>query len=142
MTTTTMVRPRLLPGLPILRRGSDQVQIGTNPGHAVVIDGCADVLMIALGELDGRYTRAEWEERIPQPQRGRLRALLDTLSDSPLLEDAATETASGAPALSADTTLWRLRTAACTGPIARSVLNERRASAGVAIYGNGRLAIA
>jgi bacteriocin biosynthesis cyclodehydratase domain-containing protein len=135
-------RPRVLPGLAVLRRAVDEVQIGTDPRHAVVIGGLCSPLAELMRTLDGRYTLEELIDRaaglgVAQPD---VLELLDALAAAGLLDDAApaTRSAAGAPGrLSADSTTWTLR----TGHPRALVPDVRRESA-VVVHGDGRLAVA
>jgi bacteriocin biosynthesis cyclodehydratase domain-containing protein len=132
-----MRRPRLLPGLPVLARGADEVQIGLNPAHAVVVSGEAKLLTRLLGELDGRHTLAQWEARIVECAAPELRGLLDDLAAVGLLEDGAGQSPVPPAELVTDTTTWRLRTS-----MPRQEVYRARASSAVEVRGDGRLAIA
>ncbi|HWO65154.1 MAG TPA: thiamine biosynthesis protein ThiF, partial [Umezawaea sp.] len=51
-------RPRVLPGLPVLLRRAGEVQIGTDPRHAIVVDELPAPFVDELMALDGRFTVA------------------------------------------------------------------------------------
>jgi bacteriocin biosynthesis cyclodehydratase domain-containing protein len=121
----------------VLARATDEVQIGLNPAHAVVVAGDAKLLTALLGELDGRHTLAEWEARITARGAPELRELLDELATLGLVEDGATRSPLPPPQLVTDTMTWHLRTS-----IPRPEIYRARASSAVEIHGDGRLAIA
>jgi bacteriocin biosynthesis cyclodehydratase domain-containing protein len=74
--------PSPRPGLPVLRRARDRVQIGLDPRTAVVVDHLSDRASSALVHLDGSRTLAE----IAATQPG-LGPILDTLQARGLLDD-------------------------------------------------------
>ncbi|GDY33206.1 thiamin biosynthesis protein [Gandjariella thermophila] len=132
----------MLPGLAVLRRAPDEVQVGTDPRHAVVIGGLCPPLADLLTTLDGRHTLDELVHHAAERgvDRSAVLELLDALATAGLLDDAApsTRSAAGAPGrLTADSTTWTLRTG---HPRAR-VPDVRRESA-VVVHGDGRLAVA
>ncbi|NUT52823.1 MAG: hypothetical protein HOV94_36885, partial [Saccharothrix sp.] len=57
-------RPRVLPGLPLLRRRADVVQIGTDPRHAVLVEDVPEPMASVLLGLDGRATLDDLCERL------------------------------------------------------------------------------
>lgn len=133
-------RPRLLPGLPVLLRGLDEAQIGTDPRHAVVVDGLTPALLRRLRTLDGSLTSRELLERTPPEDRPRLVDLLARLSQSRLLEDAADDGGvvdTTRARLADDSTVWALRTGR-----PRSATPARLAAAAVGVHGDGRVAVA
>ncbi|MFD9698324.1 hypothetical protein [Lentzea sp. NPDC059081] len=81
-------RPRVRPGLAVVRRGPGAVQVGTDPKHAVVIDSLPEALVDELITLDGRHTVAELGERLKS--RGedptQLGEVLTSLQDAGLLD--------------------------------------------------------
>ncbi|MCP2167899.1 ThiF family adenylyltransferase [Goodfellowiella coeruleoviolacea] len=134
-------RPRILPGLAVLHRNSGEVQIGTDPRHAVVIDGLTEPLVQVLRELDGRHTVDELSAQVAE--RGgaasELPALLLALANAGLLTDAAPapeDRAALVGRLSADVTACALH----IEPSAASV--PARAQTRVVVHGNGRLTVA
>jgi bacteriocin biosynthesis cyclodehydratase domain-containing protein len=132
-----MRRPRLLPGLPVLARATNEVQIGLNPAHAVVVNGDAKLLTTLLAELDGRHTLAGWQARVTECAAPHLRGLLDQLAAAGLVEDGAAQAPLPPPQLVTDTTTWHLRTS-----VRRQDVYHARASSAVEVRGDGRLAIA
>lgn len=150
--TSVPSRPRLLPGIPVLRRGDGELQIGTDPQHAVVLSGLTAPLAHRLGRLDGSLTRADLLEDTAPDDRAALLAVLRELARARLVEDAdavtrprttnswyrqSREPATSAASLTADARTWALRSGQPTGAMGVS-----RARACVAIHGNGRIAIA
>lgn len=137
MTENLPHRPRLLAGLPVLRRGDGEAQIGLDPRHAVVLSGLSHAVVDALRALDGRYTSAELVERAGPAERDAVRRLLLVrLGSAGLLEDAATTPAQH-ERISADTTNWALR----CGQTPHRVADVRRETT-VVVHGDGRLAVA
>jgi hypothetical protein len=136
-------RPRLLPGLPVLHRTHDELQIGTDPRHAIVLSGIAEPLVTLLHTLDGRDTAAELSARAGPENRAALDQLLADLASLGLVEDAIPPEVSidGAPAvgvparLAADSSWWALRTAQ-----GRVDAHARRHGAAMVIHGGGRVA--
>ncbi|KAA2262824.1 TOMM precursor leader peptide-binding protein [Solihabitans fulvus] len=136
-------RPRVLPGLVVLRRRPDEVQLGTDPRHAMVVDGLSPPLVAELCALDGRHTVDELVARATA--RGEDTAdVLDLLADlvrAGLVDEAPPSRPHGQPTaigrLSADSTTWALRTGQPTSrvPVAREQTT-------IVVHGNGRLAVA
>lgn len=137
---TRFRRPRLLPGLQVLHRGRGEVQVGTDPRHAVVLSAVPEPLWRVLHTLDGRDTVAELTARAGPVEPSTLDHVLSSLAELGLLEDAATaDTAKGTPVparLAADCSWWALRTAQ-----ERANANVRRMQAAVVIHGGGRVAV-
>lgn len=131
-------RPRPLPGLPVLYRGRGEVQVGTAPRHAVVLDGLSEPLVKAMLGLDGRHSYDELLDQVPVEDQATLAGIVIELLRVGLLEDAA---GSGDPPMqariSADTTSWTLR----TGQPRERVGQVRQRSA-VVVHGDGRLGVA
>jgi bacteriocin biosynthesis cyclodehydratase domain-containing protein len=135
-------RPRVLPGLAVLRRAVDEVQIGTDPRHAVVIGGLCAALAEVLHALDGRRTLAELVDHAAElgVDRPAVLELLAALAAAGLLDDAApaARSAAGAPGrLTADSTTWTLRTGH-----PRALVPDVRGESAVVVHGDGRLAVA
>src|SRR5262249_38074113 len=108
-------RPRLLPGLAMVKRGGGEVQIGMDPRFAVVVGGVSEHLLKLLSALNGEHTVVELLDQLAPSEIVRTRALelLVQLTDAGMLDDAAPADGAGigAPArLSADSTMWTLRT--------------------------------
>ncbi|GAA3439495.1 TOMM precursor leader peptide-binding protein [Kutzneria kofuensis] len=135
-------RPRVLPGLAVLRRGDHEVQIGIDPRHGVLLDGMSEDLIEMLPAMNGHATVPELLDRFSD-ERSRQAAmvLLTSLADAGLLDDASPpdgDTGPHTPArLSADATAWALRTGY---PRRRLALNRQQAA--VAVRGEGRLGVA
>lgn len=74
----------------MVRRGPGAVQVGTDPKHAVVIDGLSEALVDELLTLDGRHTITELGERLRE--RGedpdQLTAVLESLDQAGLLDSS------------------------------------------------------
>jgi hypothetical protein len=147
MTTTTTPttpatalphRPRLLPGLPVLRRTAGETQIGIDPRHAVVVSGLPEPVAALLHQLDGQLTADELLARAG-PHQPLLRQTLAGLAGTGLLQDAApaTPVIGGPGRLAADRTALALR----SGRDHTSV-DRRREPAAVVIHGSGRIAVA
>lgn len=135
---TRFRRPRLLPGLQVLHRGYGEIQVGTDPRHAVVLVDVPPDLVKLLHTLDGRDTAAELTARAGPVEPSTLDRVLTELANFGLLEDAALATTSAAvPArLAADCSWWALRTAQ-----ERVHANILRMQAAVLIHGGGRVAV-
>ena len=135
-------RPRVLPGLAVLRRGDHEVQIGIDPRHGVLLDNMSEGLIDLLPAMDGRATVPELLDRFTD-ERSRQAAtvLLTSLADAGLLDDASPPEGAGGPhtppRLSADATAWALRTG---NPRRRLAVNRQQAA--VVVRGEGRLGVA
>jgi bacteriocin biosynthesis cyclodehydratase domain-containing protein len=123
-------RPRVRPGLPVLRRQAGEIQVGLDPRHATVVTGLPEPVVRAAGTLAGHRTTAELLAEVgPDPAgRAALRDLLSGLTAKGLLRDAAT-----------------------AAPVPSRLLGEEsarrsdpagRANLAVAVHGDGRLAVA
>jgi bacteriocin biosynthesis cyclodehydratase domain-containing protein len=129
-------RPRVLPGLAVLRRGDHEVQIGIDPRHGVLLDNLSEDLIDLLPALDGRSTVPELLDRFTDDRsRQAATVLLTSLADAGLLDDAAPPP--GPARLSADATAWALRTG---NPRRRLAVNRQQAA--VVVRGEGRLGVA
>jgi len=132
---TLPYRPRLLSGLPVLRRTAGETQIGTDPRHAVVVSGLPEPVAALLHRLDGRLTTDELLTRAG-PHHPILRQTLTGLADIGLLHEAAP--APGPPArLAADRTAWALRS-----DRDHAAIDRHRVPAVLVIHGSGRIAVA
>jgi bacteriocin biosynthesis cyclodehydratase domain-containing protein len=125
--------PALLPGLTVLERGSDEIQIGLDPRHGVAIEGLPPNLVERLRRLDGsqpveRLLLAESEHR------DQLRTLLRQLTALGLVTEAGTPARA---AFRGETGLWSLR-----AHHHQAALAERRRTTAVAVHGDGRVAVA
>lgn len=130
-------RPRLLRGLPVLRRAPGEVQIGTDLRHALVISGVPATVTPVLSDLTGTHTTDELLARAGPPDRPVLRDILTGLAGLGLLEDADRPGPPFAARLTADRTAWTLR----AGP-QHTELAAVRQRAVVAVYGSGRVGVA
>ncbi|MFC4856785.1 TOMM precursor leader peptide-binding protein [Actinophytocola glycyrrhizae] len=88
MTKRPPVRPRVVAGLPVLRRRGGELQIGLDPRHAVVVDGLPDRVVAAAGRFTGDRTTDELADGLDATERKTLANLLDSLRDHGLVEDA------------------------------------------------------
>ena len=128
-------RPRVLPGLPLLRRRDDVVQIGTDPRHAMLVEDVPEPMASVLLGLNGRHTLADLRERLAGHgrQAAELVGVLHGLVRAGLVEDAVP---APHPRLAAEVTGWALRTRR------RAVeLPATRATRSVVVHGEGRLAV-
>ncbi|WP_199434288.1 ThiF family adenylyltransferase [Qaidamihabitans albus] len=128
-------RPRLLPGLDVFERRTDEVQIGLDPRHAVVATGLPPVLMDLLRGLDGSRSTTSLLALAEGGHAERLRDLLTGLAERGLIEEA--EPAAAPDTRSGEPELWSLN----VGRRRRDTLS-RRARCAVLVHGGGRLAVA
>jgi hypothetical protein len=125
----------LLAGLPVLHRGDDEIQLGLDPRHAVVIEGITKTVAESVRRLDGRSRTTQLLQRTPAADRPALTELLRELLQIGLIEDAAE---SGVPCrLAADATIWALRTGSRPSQLAKT-----RKKSAVLVHGSGRLGVA
>lgn len=83
-------RPRVLPGLAVLRRRSDEIQVGLDPRRATVVSGLPESVVAAVCTLRGHRTTEELLADVgPEPAGQALRALLSGLVAKGLVRDAA-----------------------------------------------------
>ena len=135
-------RPRVLPGLAVLRRGNHDVQVGTDTRHAVVVGGLTPALLGLLSSLKGELTVPELLDEVGTDESTREVALnlLVQLAEAGLLDHASPDdgaAVSSAARLSADATIWALRTGARRGH-----MSTARRQATVIVHGSGRLGVA
>jgi bacteriocin biosynthesis cyclodehydratase domain-containing protein len=136
MTKQLPVRPRVVAGLPVLRRTRGELQIGLDPRHAKVVEGVSDRVLAVASRLTGDRTWDELTAGLADRDRKQLAELLGNLDDQGLLEDATPT-----PALLAGEVSAAQVHALATGlppqnhPIGRAEL-------AVAVQGDGRLALA
>jgi bacteriocin biosynthesis cyclodehydratase domain-containing protein len=132
--TTLPGHPRLLAGLPVLRRRLGDLQIGADPRHRQILTGVPDSLAPLLGALTGRLTLEELLARAG-PDRAELLDILTGLAAAGLLVD--TEPVPTSPVrVAAEQTTVRLRAPTSTAdPV------EVRRRAVVVVHGNGRVAV-
>ncbi|MEU4447839.1 thiamine biosynthesis protein ThiF [Actinosynnema sp. NPDC050801] len=128
-------RPRVLPGLPLLRRRHDVVQIGTDPRHAMLVEDVPEPMASVLLGLDGRDTLAELREQLSGhgPQAAEFAGVLHGLASAGLVEESVPVPH---PRLAAEVTGWALRTRRCAVR-----LPTARAARSVVVHGEGRLAV-
>ncbi|MBY8850743.1 ThiF family adenylyltransferase [Saccharothrix longispora] len=128
-------RPRVLPGLPLLRRRNDVVQIGTDPRHAVLVEDVPAPMASVLLDLTGRHTLSELREQLAPhgTQAAELTGVLHGLAQAGLVEESV-------PApharLTAEVSSWALRTRRPAPG-----LPAERADRAVVVHGGGRLAV-
>jgi bacteriocin biosynthesis cyclodehydratase domain-containing protein len=89
MTKHPPVRPRVVAGLPVLRRRAGELQIGLDPRHAKVVGGLSDRVIAAAGRLTGDHTGDELAADLDDTDRERFDRLLSSLQDQGFVEDAA-----------------------------------------------------
>jgi hypothetical protein len=123
-------RPRVRPGLPVLRRRPGEIQIGLDPRHATVVSGLPEPVVLAALELAGHRTTEDLLEEIgPDPDsRSALCELLSGLTAKGLVEDV--EAVTPLPG--------RLRGEVTVRPGHA----DGRGELAVAVHGDGRLAVA
>lgn len=128
-------RPRVLPGLPVLRRTADVLQIGADPRHGVVLGEVGRGLFDVLLDLRGERTTAELGERlVPSGEREDLLDVLGALAGRGLVEEAVPHRHER---LVPEATTWALRRRRPAAGLA-----EARAGLAVVVRGDGRLAVA
>ncbi|MGB3438000.1 MAG: hypothetical protein WBA97_04525 [Actinophytocola sp.] len=88
MTKQLPTRPRVVAGLPVLRRKGGELQIGLDPRHATVVEGLSDQVAAAAGRLTGDRTRDQLADGLGDADRQALTDLLGSLHTQGLLEDA------------------------------------------------------
>jgi bacteriocin biosynthesis cyclodehydratase domain-containing protein len=119
----------------VLLRAPGEVQLGTDPRHAVVVEGLSSACAAELLDLGGEHTVAELGDRMRR--RGgaaaELVGVLGQLAAAGLVDEPGTGPAGLAP----DTTAWRLRTGRAASLVVRT-----RDDAAVLVHGGGRLATA
>ncbi|MFI9006836.1 ThiF family adenylyltransferase [Actinosynnema sp. NPDC053489] len=128
-------RPRVLPGLPLLRRRADVVQIGTDPRHAVLVEDVPEPMASVLLGLDGHHTLSDLRERLAGHgrQAAEFTGVLHGLVRAGLVEDSVPVPH---PRLAAEATGWALRTRHRAAG-----LPAARAARSVVVHGEGRLAV-
>lgn len=113
-------RPQIVPGLTVLRRRPDEVQVGLDPNRATVVRGLPEPVVAVLGTLHGHRTTEDLLAEVG-PYRSTLSAVLAGLVHKGLVRDAE---GAGLPS--------------------RLVGEDRpgrRRFAAVAVHGDGRLGI-
>ncbi|MEA5364252.1 hypothetical protein VA596_32300 [Amycolatopsis sp., V23-08] len=125
--------PALLPGLTVLERGPDEIQIGLDPRHGVAIEGLPANLVTRLRLLDGKHP----VERVllaESEHRDQLRTLLLQLTALGLVTEAGPPGAAGPRG---ETGMWSLR-----ARHHQTALTDRRRTTAISVHGDGRLAVA
>lgn len=127
-------RPKVLTGLPVLRRGADEIQVGLDPRHGVVIGGVTTTVAESIQNLDGRTRTRQLLANAPPDDRAALSGLLRELHELGLVEDV---TGTGPPGrLAPDAATWSLRTGKRPGQLV-----AKRSTASVLVHGSGRIGI-
>ncbi len=133
MTKHLPIRPRVVADLPVLRRRPGELQIGLDPRHATVVDGLSDAVVAVTRRLTGDRTREELSAGLTHDEQRKLDALLGTLLDRGLLEEATTSPAR----LAGERAAAQIRALSATNN--RSVTRSELA---IDIHGDGRLTVA
>ncbi|NUT95728.1 MAG: thiamine biosynthesis protein ThiF [Saccharothrix sp.] len=131
LAVTPPHRPRVLPGLPVLRRRADAVQLGTDARHAVLVEDLTAQMATALLGLSGRHTSSELRDQLPADQVEDWTRLVRALVGTGLVEEAVPVPH---PRLAAEATTWALRTGRPAPELAAA-----RAAKSVVVDGDGRL---
>lgn len=128
-------RPRVLPGLSVVLRRPGELQIGTDPRHAVVIDDLPAAFVDELLVLDGQNTVAELGERVAARDGDPTEFvdLLTRLAEVGLVDDAVVVPGRLVP----ETTSRALRTGRSGAHVPAA-----RDRCSVVVHGNGRIAVA
>lgn len=131
MTKHLPAHPRVVGGLPVLRRKPGELQIGLDPRHATIVDGLPDPVVAAAQRLTGHHTTADLLTGLLPTDRNAFCQLLETLLDQGFLEDATSF-----PACLAG------EAAATAVEVLRSDFHPiERSDMGMAVHGDGRLAV-
>jgi bacteriocin biosynthesis cyclodehydratase domain-containing protein len=131
MTKHLPARPRVVGGLPVLRRKQGELQIGLDPRHATVVEGLPDTVVAAAQRLTGHRTTTDLLDGLAPADRDGFTELLKALLDQGFLEDAA-----GAPARRPGEAL-----ASAVHALHTEVHPIERADLKIAVRGDGRLAV-
>jgi hypothetical protein len=131
MTKHLPARPRVVAGLPVLRRRRGELQIGLDPRHATVVGGLPDTVIAAAQRLTGHRTTTDLLTSLAPADRNDFAELLETLLDQGFLEESGAQAVRDAGEASA-AAVRTLRTG--NHPIERTDL-------GIAVHGDGRLAV-
>jgi len=131
MTKQLPVRPRVVAGLPVLRRKRGELQIGLDPRYATVVDGLTDAVVAAAQRLTGLRTTNDLLASLAPADRDVFTDLLYTLLDEGFLENV-TELPARLAGESSAVAIRALR--ADDRPIERTKL-------AIAVQGDGRLAV-
>lgn len=135
------MRPRLRPSLARLWRDHGTVQFGLDPARALLLTGLDPALARLLDRLDGTRTPDQLYESAGRlgVAAGRTRALLDTLAEADLLEDADAAAPRPRDRLAPDRASAAL---VRPDPGGGANVSARRATACVAVRGAGRVGAA
>jgi hypothetical protein len=134
MTKQLPARPRVVAGLPVLRRRGGELQIGLDPRHATIVEGLSDRVVAAAGRLTGDRTTHQLAADLGDTDRRRFTELLGSLHEQGFLEDATpTPAARTGEASAAQVHALATGVPPYDHPIGRSDL-------AVAVQGEGRLA--
>ncbi|RBM10895.1 hypothetical protein DI005_34980 [Prauserella sp. PE36] len=128
-------RPRLVPGLDVLERRANEIQIGLDPRHAVVATDLPPILMDILRGLDGSKSTKSLLSLAETEHSERLRELLTGLAERGLIEEA--EPPAHPHTRTDEPELWSLSLGR-----RRQDTAARRAQSTVLVHGGGRLAAA
>src|ERR1043165_894583 len=122
-------RPKVLTGLPVLRRGADEIQLGLDPRHGVVIGGVTTLVAESIENLDGRTRTRQLLDKAPPGDRAVLSSLLGELHELGLVEDVTGAALPGR--LAADAATWSLRTGSSPGQLV-----AKRSASSVLVHGS------
>lgn len=125
--------PQLLPGLSVLDRRRDEVQIGLDPRHAVVAGGLPPAVIAALHRLDGTMRVHTLLDLAESEQAEQLRELLTELAGRGLIKEAEPQKHDSHP----EPGFWSLHTGRHPAETA-----SLRAHSTVVVHGDGRLGVA
>ncbi|MPZ81657.1 MAG: hypothetical protein GEV28_15145 [Actinophytocola sp.] len=141
MEATLPRRPRVIPGLPVLRRRSDEIQIGLDPRLAAVVSGLPEPVVAAVQQLSGQHGADELVAGLGE-HGSTLRELLHALTARGLVEDASRSAGPLPGRLAGDQSAAAMRVAvdAGRGPDHGGSPAARRGLA-VAVEGDGRLGV-
>lgn len=131
MTKHLPTRPRVVAGLPVLRRKPGELQIGLDPRHARIVEGLPDTVVAAAQRLTGHRTAADLLDSLDPDDRGAFTRLLENLADLGFLEEATSSPACLAGEVAAT---------AVEG-LSVKVHPIERTDVGIAVHGDGRLAV-
>jgi hypothetical protein len=131
MTKRLPTRPRVVAGLPVLRRRPGELQIGLDPRHATVVDGVSDAVVAAARRLTGDRTTGDLLTSLPPADRDDFAELLGALFDEGFVEDATS-----VPARLAGET-----SAAVIRALHTDAHLIGRQDLAIGVYGDGRLAV-
>jgi bacteriocin biosynthesis cyclodehydratase domain-containing protein len=125
------IRPRVVGGLPLLRRRRGELQIGLDPRHAKVVGGLPDTVIAAAQRLTGDRTTAELVYGLAPADQTTFTELLEVLLDQGFLDDWSSSPARLAGEASAAEVQALLTE---NHPIERTDLR-------VSVHGDGRLGV-